>query len=162
MIRCFSVTPWMSDSLPFFWKDWVHWKARWQITLIWINSRQMSRKPTAVIQFRQDFWTETDKLKGKHVGNMLSGRWRRSSVSAAAYSSTLTTELLLCSDQILTRLTASLHVTYDSSTDLSTDKSQNVKTEVKKVSFSVTTLCLSQKSYQYGFRILTFFGWHSW
>ena len=30
------------------------------------------------------FWTETDKLKGKHVGNMLSGRWGRSSVSAAA------------------------------------------------------------------------------
>lgn len=112
------------------------------MNLIWINSRQMSRKPTAGIQFRRDFWTETDKLKGKHVGNMLSGRWRRSSVSAAAYSSTLTTELLLCSDQILTRLTASLHVTYDSSTDLSTDKSQNVKTEVKKVSFSVTTLCL--------------------
>lgn len=76
-----------------------------------------------------------DKLKGKHVGNMLSGRWRRSSVSAAAYSSTLTTQLLLCSDQILTCFAASVHVTYDRSTDLSADESKHVKESFDKTFF---------------------------
>lgn len=109
-------------------------------------------------QFRQRFWTETDKLKGKHVGNMLSGRWRRSSVSAAAYSSTLTTELLLHSDQILTCLAASVHVTYDSSTNLSADKSKNVKLEIKKI-FLCEALCLCIRVGQYGFWRLIFFGW---
>lgn len=50
-----------------------------------------------------------------------------SSVSAAAYSSTLTTELRLRSDQILTRPAASVHVTHDGPADLSADKGQNVK-----------------------------------
>lgn len=55
-------------------------------------------------------------------------------MSAAAYSATLTTARLQRSGQILTCLAASVHETYDCSTDLSADESQNVKTEIKKSS----------------------------
>lgn len=52
-------------------------------------------------------------------------------MSAAAYGSTLATGLLLRSEQILTCLAASVHVTYDRSTDLRADESRRVTTERK-------------------------------
>lgn len=48
-------------------------------------------------------------------------------MSAAAYGTMLTTKLQLRSDQILTGLAASIHVTYDSPADLRADKSRYVK-----------------------------------
>lgn len=45
-----------------------------------------------------------------------------SSVSAAVYGATLTTEMLLGSDQVLTRPAAPVHVTHDSPADLSAER----------------------------------------
>lgn len=69
------------------------------------------------------FGPKWNRLKG----NMSGSKWRRSSVSAAAYDTMLTTKLKLHSDQILTRLAASIHVTYDSPADLRADNSKYVK-----------------------------------
>lgn len=126
VIRCFSVSAppriWHFEKVSVavsYQQEWIHWKAHWHISNV---NKQQTNDMVKSRQRGWRFWTETDKLKGKHVGNMLSGRWRRSSVSAAAYSSTLTTAPLLRSDQILTGFAASVHVTYDTSTDLSVDE----------------------------------------
>lgn len=119
VIRCFSL---------WFWKDELNkdWPLKSTLTNISDMNKQHRRR-TAALVIDEDFGPKCNRLKGRHAENMSGSKWRCSSVSAAAYGTMLTTKLQLRSDQILTRLAASIHVTNDGPADLRVDESWYVK-----------------------------------